>query len=57
MFLSFHSPYERVWSQPTGCQETMRNVHKRIFLTFLRLSTHKENKVCKYNISYITRIH
>ena len=44
-----------MWSLPIGCQETMRNVHKRIFLTFLRLSTHKENKVCKYNISYITR--
>lgn len=28
-----------------GAQDTLRNVHRRIFMVFLRMSTHKESVV------------
>ena len=41
----FFSPHEAVWSVPDKVLELLRNIHRRVFMTFLRLSTHKEDQV------------
>lgn len=37
-------PHEEAWSVPEKVLELLRNIHRRIFMTFLRLSTHKEDR-------------
>ena len=44
---------------PLKARELMRNIHKRVFMTFLRMATNKESTVSKKRnlIVYLSLIH